>query len=134
VTAAGTGGELLEFDQLWPRQGLRAPEHVHPEMEERWQVLQGTARFRLNGVEQTAGLGAVVVAGPGTPHLAWNPSPEPVLLRVRFRPALRWEDFLERLFALAQAGHCDESGNFEPSVVAPLLREFPREIAPPPVT
>jgi hypothetical protein len=93
-------------------------------------VLEGTARFRLNGVEQTAGPGAVVVAAPGTPHLAWNPSPAPVLLRVRFRPALGWERFMERLFALAQAGHCDESGTFEPAAIAPLLREFPREIAP----
>jgi mannose-6-phosphate isomerase-like protein (cupin superfamily) len=128
-TAAGTDGELLEFDQLWPRRGLRAPEHIHPDMEESWEVLEGTARFRIDGVERTARPGDVVVAAPGTPHIGWNPSEEPVLLRVRFRPALRWEQFMERLFTLARQGRCDEHGNFEPQAVRPLLRDFPREIA-----
>jgi hypothetical protein len=48
-----------------------------------------------------------------------EPTPDPVRLRVEFRPALRWEEFVERLFA----------GN-EP--IPQLLSEFRREIAPPP--
>ena len=120
--AADTGGELLEMELVWPRSGARAPEHVHPEMEERYEVLSGTAAFRIGGGEEpdfTAGPGAVVTVPPGTPHLAWNPTSEEVRLRVQFRPALRWEEFVVRLFA----------GN-EP--VSALMREFRREIAPPP--
>ncbi|HEV3229017.1 MAG TPA: cupin domain-containing protein [Solirubrobacteraceae bacterium] len=129
-TTAETGGELLEFDQLWPRKGLRTPEHVHPEMEERWEVLEGTALFRIGGVERTARTGDVIVAAPGIPHIGWNPSEAPVLLRVCFRPPLEWERFMERLFTLAQEGRCDDQGNFEPEALRPLLRDFPREIAP----
>jgi quercetin dioxygenase-like cupin family protein len=117
-TAADTGGEVLEMELVWPRPGERAPAHVHPEMEERYEVLGGTAAFRIGGHERTAGPGEVVTVPPGTTHLAWNPTGDPVHLKVEFRPALRWEEFVVRLFA----------GDPVPE----LMREFRREIAPPP--
>ena len=118
-TAADTGGELLEMELEWPFEGYRAAEHVHPELEERFEVAAGTAAFRLGGVDQVlAGPGDVVTVPPGVAHLAWNPTAEAVRLRVEFRPALRWEEFVERLFAGED--------------VAGLMREFRREIAPPP--
>jgi quercetin dioxygenase-like cupin family protein len=117
-TAADTGGELLEVELVWPRQGERAPEHVHPEMEERFEVVAGTPRFRIGGEEIAAGPGDVVTVPPATRHLGWNPTEQEVRLRVEFRPALRWEEFVERLFA-----------GEEP--VPDLLREFRREVGPP---
>ena len=116
-TAADTGGELLELELVWPRPGHRAPEHVHPEMEERYEVLEGRAAFRIDGVERTAEAGEQVTVPPGTRHLAWNPTDDPVRLRVEFRPALRWEEFVVRLF----------TGDEDPRE---LLREFSREIRP----
>jgi quercetin dioxygenase-like cupin family protein len=117
-TAADTGGELLELELVWPLPGQRAPAHVHPEMEERYEVLEGTAAFRIGGDERTAEPGEVVTVPPGTTHLAWNPTEAPVRLKVEFRPALRWEDFVVRLFAGEES-------------VADLMREFRREIAAP---
>jgi len=131
-TAADTDGTLLEMDDFWTQPGRRAPEHVHPEMQERWEIIAGTACFRLSGVEQTAEPGEVVVAPPGVPHLAWNPTAAPVHLRIQMRPALRWETFIERLFALARDGHTDEREMPDPTLMIELLREFPREIAPAP--
>ena len=119
-TAADTNGELLVLELTWPRAGRRAPAHVHPEMEERYEVLEGTAAFRIGDrPEQTAGPGETATVPPGTTHEAWNPTDQPARLRVEFRPALRWEDFVVRLFA----------GN---DSIADLMREFRREIAPPP--
>jgi len=89
TTAAETGGELLVVELLWPRPGHRAPEHVHPEMEERYEVVEGRAAFRIDGDERSAEAGEVVTVPPGTRHLAWNPTDAPVRLRVEFRPALR---------------------------------------------
>ncbi|MEA2442498.1 MAG: hypothetical protein QOH76_3922 [Thermoleophilaceae bacterium] len=118
--AAETNGELLELELVWPHKGQRAPAHVHPEMEERYEVVAGTAAFRIGSDdERTAGPGETVTVPPGTTHLAWNPADEETRLKVEFRPALRWEEFVVRLFA----------GN-EP--VADLMREFRREIAPSP--
>src|SRR3954471_23236797 len=91
-------GKVLEMDLVWPRPGRRAAEHVHPEMEERYEVVAGRAAFRVGGVEREAGPGEAVVVPPGTPHLAWNPTQEEVRLRIEMRPALRWSQFVERLF------------------------------------
>jgi mannose-6-phosphate isomerase-like protein (cupin superfamily) len=131
-TASDTQGELLEMDLRWTRQGFRAAEHVHPEMEERYEVRSGTAAFRIGGVERVAGAGEVVVVPRNTPHIAWNPAEVEARLRVQFRPALRWEEFVERLFALAAEGRTDPSGMPERPLMRALLREFKREIAPVP--
>ncbi|HYM45623.1 MAG TPA: cupin domain-containing protein [Solirubrobacteraceae bacterium] len=128
-TSADTGGALLEMDACWTRPGHRAPEHVHPEMQERFEVITGTARFRIAGVEQTRRSGAVAVAEPGVPHLAWNPTEESVRVRIQMRPALRWERFVEQLFALAGDAHARGLDMPDPASLAELLRQFPQEIA-----
>jgi len=132
-TAADTDGALLEMDDFWMRPGHRAPAHVHPEMQERWEIIAGTACFRIAGVERIAGPGEVIVAAPGVPHQAWSHAVEPVHVRIQMRPALRWETFVERLFALARDGHRSEQGVPDPALTLELLREFPREIALAPV-
>ena len=109
--------EVLEMALTWPRPGRRAAEHVHPEMEERYEVVEGRAAFRVGGQEREAGPGEVVVVPAGTPHLAWNPTSAEVRLRVEMRPPLRWREFVERLFA-----------GDDP---AALLREYAREVTPP---
>jgi len=106
--------EILVMHSTWTRPGPRVVEHAHPEMEERFEILEGKAAFRIRGEERTASAGEVVVVSAGTPHLAWNPSDCPVRLRITMTPALRWVEFTERLFA------------GEDPVV--LLRQFAREV------
>jgi quercetin dioxygenase-like cupin family protein len=129
-TAVETNGALLEMDDYWEAPGHRAPEHIHPQMQERWEVIAGTARFRIDGVERSAGPGDVVIAPPGVRHMAWNPGTKPVHLRVQMRPALRWEIFVERLFALL-SGPAASTPQARDSLLE-LMREFPAEIALPP--
>jgi len=117
ITFVSIADDVLVMDDVWPRPGHRAIEHVHPEMEERWTVVEGRAAFRIGGEEHELGRGEWITAPPGTPHLAWNPTDGPVRLRIEMRPALRWAEFTERLF-----------GGEPP---ADLLREFRREIALP---
>lgn len=131
-TAAETDGELLELEDVWSRPGQRAPEHVHPEMEERWELLSGLAAFRIGGVERTATAGEVVVAPAGVPHLAWNAGEKPVVVRIQMRPALRWEQLVERLFALARSSHERGEERMPVAALAKLLGEYPRELALPP--
>jgi len=131
-TAADTDGTLLEMDDFWTRPEHRTVEHVHPEMQERWEVIAGSVCFRIDGVEQIAGPGEVVIAPAGVPHMAWSIDAAPVHLRIQMQPALRWERFVERLFALARDGHTDERGMPDPTLMIELLGEFPREIAPAP--
>jgi quercetin dioxygenase-like cupin family protein len=111
--------ELLVMESEWTRPGNRSAPHVHPGMEERWHVLEGEAAFRIGGEDLRAGPGESALAPAGVPHVAWNPTDGPVRLRIEMRPALRWREFVERLFA---AGGAPDRA---------LLADFPREIAPP---
>jgi mannose-6-phosphate isomerase-like protein (cupin superfamily) len=108
--------DVLTLIATWPRPGHRAAEHCHPGMEERWEVLEGRAAFRVDGVEVEGGPGTVVTAPKGRRHVAWNPTDEPVRLRIEMRPALRWAEFTRRFFA------GDDLGG--------LLREYAAEVAP----
>ena len=120
ITFLSETPELLVMRSVWTRPGHRAAPHVHPAMEERWEVLDGRAAFRIGGEETECGPGERAVAPPGVAHLAWNPGHGPVVLRIEMRPALRWREFVERLFA---AGGVPDRA---------LLRDFADEIAPPP--
>jgi mannose-6-phosphate isomerase-like protein (cupin superfamily) len=119
TTAADSGGERVVMDAVWPRPGKRAIEHVHPNAEERWEVLAGRGGFRIGGEESEAGPGEVVTAPAGVPHLAWNAGDGEARVRIELRPALRWEEFVERLFR----------GDEDPGR---LMREFSAEFALPP--
>jgi mannose-6-phosphate isomerase-like protein (cupin superfamily) len=112
--------ELLSMHVTWTRPGHRAIEHIHPEMQESFEVLAGRAAFRIGGPgghELEADPGDAVIVEPGTRHLAWNPTTAAVELRIEMRPALRWAEFTERFFA-----------GEDPLV---LLEEFRREVVLP---
>ena len=112
-TAADTGGELLEMEDLWVRADHSTAPHIHPGMEETWEVLAGRAGFRIGDDEFEAGPGERVVAPRGVLHSAWNLSGGETLLRITMRPALRWEEFVVRLFTAPGAD---------------LLTDFPEEL------
>jgi quercetin dioxygenase-like cupin family protein len=110
-TARDTGGELLEFDFYLRPGGQIASPHLHPVQEERFEVLAGTVRGRVDGEERVAGTGDSVVNPPGTPHVWWNADEEvEASLRVSFRPALDSESFFEAVFELACAGKANRRG------------------------
>jgi quercetin dioxygenase-like cupin family protein len=135
-TATDTGGDLLEMDDFWTQPGHRTPEHVHPQMQERWEILAGRVCFCIGGVERTVGPGEAIVAEPGVAHTARKLGPEPVHLRIQMRPALRWELFVEQMFTLAREALDDAPETPSGNAMVDLLREFPREIATfrPPMT
>jgi mannose-6-phosphate isomerase-like protein (cupin superfamily) len=128
-TAEETGGALLEMDDLWARADHQTPAHVHPAIEEQWEVIAGIVRFEIGGVARTIEAGETIVAPAGTPHTACNVGERPAHLRIRMRPALRWQEFVERLFALAGSSQSNERGMPGPGSLTALMREFSREIA-----
>jgi mannose-6-phosphate isomerase-like protein (cupin superfamily) len=127
--------EVLEWDDVWTRPGHRVAPHVHPEMEERWEVTAGRAAFRIGregeAADQLLGVGESVAAPPGVPHVGWNPTDAEVRLRVTMTPPLRWAEVVERLFGWAAQGRTDETGTPEPELLIGLLSAYAPEIAPP---
>ena len=123
-TADDTGGELLEMEDIWPNSAHAVPEHVHPAIEERWEVLEGRVAFRIDGEERILGRGETIAAAPGVRHSSRNAGDGQVRLRIEMRPALRWEEFVRRLFAAPEVADSERR-------VAELLIEFADEIALP---
>ena len=125
--AADTQGELLEFDWCFPAGGSVGL-HVHGRQEERFEVLSGSARFRVGRRRLTAGAGEHVAVPPGTVHGWGNAGEDELWARVQFRPALRTEQLFHALFALEREGRVDRKGRPRPLPLATLLHEFRDEI------
>jgi quercetin dioxygenase-like cupin family protein len=109
-TAATTNGRLLAFE-LGLRAGGGVPmPHVHPIQTERFQVLEGTVRFRIGRRTRLVAAGTVVEIAPGVLHGFSNPGPETVRMRVDVTPALQMEEMLREVVALAEAGRLTRRG------------------------
>lgn len=67
-TATDTDGERLVFELELPPGGRVPGGHVHPSQEERFDVLNGTMRFRKGMRRVTAESGDSVVVPAGTSH------------------------------------------------------------------
>ncbi len=135
-TAKDTGGEMLKAEVIMRAHGFVAAEHVHPLQEERFEVLAGSVKFRVNGVESELQAGKTAIVPQGTPHVWWNDGDEEARVMVEVRPALRFEEFFETFFGLAQDGKVDKkTGLPNLLILAMVMREFKHEIhlAQPPV-
>lgn len=67
VTSEQSGGLLCMFEHAASR-GKRTPLHLHADSDEAIYVLEGELLLNIDGIEHTAGPGAVVWVPRGTPH------------------------------------------------------------------
>jgi quercetin dioxygenase-like cupin family protein len=109
-TAASSDGELLAFDlALRPGGSVPLP-HVHPVQTERFEVTEGTMRFRVGLRTVIAEPGDVVEVEPGVMHSFANDGEEEARLRVEVRPALAMEEMFADVVAMAEAGRMTRRG------------------------
>jgi quercetin dioxygenase-like cupin family protein len=130
-TSADTGGELLAFDLTLTPDGHVPGAHVHPEQEERFEIVAGTMEFRLGRKKVVAGPGETVVVPPGVRHRFANAGDDEARLRVEVRPALKMEQLLETTVALAHEGNTNRKGMPRPVHLALFVREYEREVKAP---
>ena len=67
ATGGQTGGAFVLLDEL-ARRGKTTPLHSHPAQTESFSVLEGTARFHVDGVEHELGPGGFASVPAGVPH------------------------------------------------------------------
>lgn len=126
--ADDTAGGVLQAD-IWIKPGgFIAAAHIHPEQDEHFEILAGTATFLLDGSERSAEVGASFTVPAGHPHNWWNSGTDEVHAVVEFRPALRTEVFFETFFGLAKAGKVNAKGLPNLLQMAVILRAFAPEI------
>jgi mannose-6-phosphate isomerase-like protein (cupin superfamily) len=130
-TAADTDGELLAIDMTLAPDGHVPGAHVHPEQEERFEVVSGTMVFRMGRKKVVAGPGDVVVVPPGVTHKFRNGGDEEARVLVEVRPALKMEELFENTVALAEEGKTNRKGMPRPVHLALFVGEYEREVRAP---
>lgn len=121
-TSAETNGEYVRFECFVKPSGFVAAAHVHPFQEERFQVLEGSVTFRIDGQEITAEPGACILVPAGRKHQFWNAGDAEARFACEVRPALQFEQLIETMFTLAQEGKTNRKGMPNPLRLAVIAR------------
>ena len=102
------GASLLV--EMWVEPGGGVPPHVHPSMEERFEVLEGELSLLGGRKWQTAGPGESVTVSAGTRHAYRNTGPGPAHATCLATPPMTLEEFLTETAAMARAGKFTRRG------------------------
>jgi len=106
-TSAQTGGECVRYQLEVAPGGFAAAPHVHPWIEERFEIVSGEWIFVIEGVEHRLGPGDSASIPARQVH-SWRIGGDEVgVAIVECRPALKTEEFFETSFGLAQDGLVD---------------------------
>jgi mannose-6-phosphate isomerase-like protein (cupin superfamily) len=92
--------EALEVEASYRAGGSPPPAHFHPAQDERFEVLEGAMRVRVDGEERDLEAGDEMEIGRGQVHQMWNPGSEPARVRWVTTPAGRTEQWFRTLDGL----------------------------------
>jgi quercetin dioxygenase-like cupin family protein len=124
TTAAETDGELVIVETVVQPGGAVATKHIHPNQEERFEVLDGSVGFEVGRKTVTAGPGDHLVVPAGTPHRFWNDGDAEARFVAEVRPALHFEELLGTMFGLAAEGKTNAHGMPNPLRLAVIARAY----------
>lgn len=110
LSAAQTGGVLLELEARYEPGGQYPPEHLHPRQDEHFEVLAGKLDVRLNGVERTYQAGQSFAIPRGSVHTMRNGGDEEASVYWEIRPALRTQQFYQSLQGQTAGGKRSSKG------------------------
>jgi quercetin dioxygenase-like cupin family protein len=108
--AADTDGEYVIVEVVVEPNGAVAAAHLHPYQTETFEVLEGEVTFKVGGKKVVAKAGETLVVERGTAHKFWNSGDTDARFRCEVRPALLFEQLIETMFSLAQAGKTNKKG------------------------
>jgi mannose-6-phosphate isomerase-like protein (cupin superfamily) len=101
--AAETDGESVEMEFVLPSGCVAPPPHIHHQQVEEYEVLEGRFDVVVDGQWRTLAPGEAASVPIGALHTFRNRSGEVVRVRNWHRPAMRFEDFIERTCNTLQA-------------------------------
>jgi quercetin dioxygenase-like cupin family protein len=104
--------------------GKRPPKHYHPAQAEQIEVVAGTLRAWLDGVERDYEAGETIELPVGTVHSFWNPGTDPVEARWRTTPAGRTEEWFRAIDRVRREGRVGEDGMPGPLAFGVYLTEY----------
>jgi quercetin dioxygenase-like cupin family protein len=97
------GADVLDVE-TWVDPGGGVTPHVHPAMEERFEIMAGRPSFLAGRSWRPAGPGDTVVVPAGTRHAYRNDGDDVAHVVCHVRPPSSLQEFLEEIAALSRAG------------------------------
>jgi mannose-6-phosphate isomerase-like protein (cupin superfamily) len=132
-------GDVLRIEIRTDPGGGVLAEHLHPKLEERYEILEGEVTFRLDGRPRRAGPGERLVVPAGVRHCFQNTGQDIAHLLVEVDPAMRLRESIEDGVKLFQTEKFAASGKplglralIEAAAVAHRYRETVILTSPPP--
>src|SRR5690242_20051826 len=98
VSAEESEGELFRLEYIAREVTARPREHVHTQQEERVEVLEGTVRCSVAGVQYRLSPGDTITIPAGTPHAVWNDDRSGSRSIGEYRPAMNAQAMFRGLF------------------------------------
>jgi mannose-6-phosphate isomerase-like protein (cupin superfamily) len=102
-------GQLVSELHLDPGAAVLG-EHLHPTIEERFEVLEGRLAYKLGGETGEAGAGEAIEVPPGVWHDWWQVGAVRTVCRVTITPGRRFEEMIRTAWGLACDGQTNSKG------------------------
>lgn len=128
---AETNGECVQMEFVLPVGCVAPPPHVHPQQLEEYEVLAGSFEVMVNEQWSALSPGEKASVPVGALHTFRNSSDAEVRVRNWHRPAMQFEDFIERVSAnLRAAGVKGGRDPRIPMIVSAAMFRYPTTLAP----
>jgi mannose-6-phosphate isomerase-like protein (cupin superfamily) len=124
VTVRSHSPDLLEVEGSWDAHGSAPPPHLHPDQDERFEVLEGGLTAVVDGKERTLGPGDRLEVPRGAVHKMWNPTDDLTRAVWQTRPAGRTLDWWKAIDRLGRRHPPGRAGISSPTRLAALLSEY----------
>ncbi|NNF36275.1 MAG: cupin domain-containing protein [Saprospiraceae bacterium] len=103
-TAEDTHGAKVTVKITLNDKGKIAPDHIHLNQDETFEIFQGTMTYTLNGKEHEIKAGESIMLQRNVPHNHYNLSDEPLVFLQTIEPAYDIDYFFETLVGLTNDG------------------------------
>jgi len=129
--SAESGGKVVEMEFVLPPGCVPPPPHVHRHQVESYEVIEGSLDVVVEGEWRTLGAGQSLSVPVGALHTFRNRSGATVRVRNWHRPAMQFEDFIERLSrTLLAAGVRRKRDPRVPLYVSAVMLEYDDTLFP----
>lgn len=129
--AADTGGEFVQMEFTLPPGSVAPPPHVHGDLTEEYEVIEGSFDVMVDGAWTTLAPGESATVPRGALHTFKNRSGATVRVRNVHRPPARFEDYIEHINKLTRArGIKGAKDPRLPLYLSMLMLEYPETLAP----
>jgi quercetin dioxygenase-like cupin family protein len=110
VTIVSQDRDALVVEGTWAPGGAPPPKHLHPDQSERFHVLEGTLRARVDGELHELRAGDTLDVPAGAVHQMWNDGETPARATWRTEPAGRTAEWFAELHELRASGRVGKNG------------------------